>query len=45
VDIAIKFTNKTTVVVPAPVYSDAIMQQHQEWERHVRRKQWNTKTA
>ena len=31
-DIANKLTNKTNVVVPAPVYYAAIMQQHQEWE-------------
>ena len=44
-DIANELTNKTTVVVPAPVYSSAILTRHQEWERHVRRKQATTKSA
>ncbi len=37
-DIAKKLTNKTTVTIPPPVYSTAILLRHQEWERHVRRK-------
>jgi hypothetical protein len=36
-DIANKLTNKTTVTIPPPVYSTAILLRHQEWERHVRR--------
>ncbi len=36
--IANKLTNKTTVTIPLPVYSTAILLRHQEWERHVRRK-------
>jgi hypothetical protein len=44
-DIANKLTNKTTVTIPLPVYSTAILLRHQEWERHVRRKQMNMRTA
>jgi hypothetical protein len=44
-DIANKLTNKTTVTIPPPVYSTAILLRHQEWERHVRRKQKNMRTA
>jgi hypothetical protein len=44
-DIANKLTNKTTVTIPPPMYSTAILLRHQEWERHVRRKQTNMRTA
>ncbi len=44
-DIANKLTNKATVTVPSPVYSTAILLRHQEWERHVRRKQLNMRIA
>jgi hypothetical protein len=44
-DIANELTNKTTVTIPPPVYSTAILLRHQEWERHVRRKQVNMRTA
>jgi hypothetical protein len=44
-DIANKLTNKTTVTIPPPVYSTVILLRHQEWERHVRRKQANMRTA
>jgi hypothetical protein len=44
-DIANKLTNKTTVTIPPPVYSTAILLRHQEWERNVRRKQKNMRTA
>ncbi len=44
-DLANKLTNKTTVTIPPPVYSTAILLRHQEWERHVRRKQKNMRTA
>jgi hypothetical protein len=44
-DIANKLTNKTTVTIPPLVYSTAILLRHQEWERHVRRKQMNMRTA
>jgi hypothetical protein len=44
-DIANELTNKTTVTIPPPVYSTAILLRHQEWERHVRRKQMNMRTA
>ncbi len=44
-DIANELTNKTTVITPPPVYSTAILLRHQEWERHVRRKQVNMRTA
>ncbi len=37
-DIANELTNKTTVTVAPPVYSAAILQRHQEWEAHVRKK-------
>ncbi len=44
-DIANESTNKATVTIPPPVYSTAILLRHQEWERHVRRKQVNMRTA
>jgi hypothetical protein len=44
-DTANKLTNKATVTIPPPVYSTAILLRHQEWERHVRRKQLNMRTA
>jgi hypothetical protein len=44
-DIANKLTKKTTVTIPPPVYSAAILLRHQEWEKHVRKKQVNIKTA
>ncbi len=44
-DIANELTNKATVTIPPPVYSTAILLRHQEWERHVRRKQLNMRTA
>jgi hypothetical protein len=44
-DVANKLTNKTTVTIPPPVYPTAILLRHQEWERHVRRKQMNMRTA
>jgi hypothetical protein len=44
-DIANELTNKTTVTIPPPVYSTAILLRHQEWERHVRRKQKIMRTA
>ena len=44
-DIANKLSNKTTVTIPPPVYSAAIMLRHQEWEKHVRKKQVNIKAA
>jgi hypothetical protein len=44
-DIANELTNKTTVTIPPPVYSAAILLRHQEWEKHVRKKQVNIKTA
>ncbi len=44
-DIANKLTNKTTVTIPPPVYSAAILLRHQEWEKHVRKKQVNINTA
>ncbi len=44
-DITNKPTNKTMVTVPPPVYSTAILLRHQEWERHVRRKKKNMRTA
>ncbi len=37
--------NKATVTIPPPVYSTAILLRHQEWERHVSRKQLNMRTA
>jgi hypothetical protein len=44
-DIANELTNKTMVTIPPPVYSTAILLRHQKWERHVRRKQMNMRTA
>ncbi len=44
-DIANKLTNKATMTISPPVYSTAILLRHQEWERHVRRKQVNMRTA
>ena len=44
-DIVNKLTNKTTVTIPPPVYSTAILLRHHEWERHVRKKQVNLRTA
>jgi hypothetical protein len=44
-DIANELTNKTMVTIPLPVYSAAILLRHQEWEKHVREKQVNIKTA
>jgi hypothetical protein len=44
-DIANELTNKATVTIPPPVYSTAILLRHQEWERHVMRKQVNMRTA
>jgi hypothetical protein len=35
--IANELTNKTTVTIPPPVYSAAILLRHQEWEKHVRK--------
>jgi hypothetical protein len=44
-DSANELTNKATLTIPPPVYSTAILLRHQEWERHVRRKQVNMRTA
>ncbi len=44
-DIANKICNKVTVVLRPPQYSDVIINRHQEWERHSRRKQTNLLTA
>jgi hypothetical protein len=44
-DIANELTNKAMVTIPPPVYSTVILLRHQEWERHVRRKQVNMRTA
>jgi hypothetical protein len=44
-DIANELINKATVTIPPPMYSTAILLRHQEWERHVRRKQINMRTA
>ena len=44
-DIANKLSNKTTVTILPLVYYAAIMLRHQEWEKHVRKKQVNIKTA
>ena len=33
------------MTIPPPVYSAAIMLRHQEWEKHVRKKQVNIKAA
>jgi hypothetical protein len=38
-DIANKICNKVTMVLRPPQYFDAIVNRHQEWERHSRRKQ------
>jgi hypothetical protein len=44
-DIANKICNKVTVVLWPPQYSDVIVNRHQEWERHSRRKQTNLLAA
>jgi hypothetical protein len=44
-DIGNKICNKMTVVLRPPQYSDAIVNRHQEWERHSRRKQTNLLAA
>ncbi len=44
-DIANELINMTTVTIPPPVYSTAILLRHQEWEWHMRRKQMNMRTA
>ena len=44
-DIANKICNKVTMVLQPPQYSDAIINRHQEWERHSRRKQTNLLAA
>ncbi len=44
-DIANELTNKTRMTISPPVYSAAILLRHQEWEKHVRKKQVNIKTA
>jgi hypothetical protein len=44
-DIANKICSKVTVVLWPPQYSDAIVNRHQEWERHSRRKQTNLLSA
>jgi hypothetical protein len=44
-DIANELYNKATVTIPPPMYSTAILLRHQGWERHVRRKQVNMRTA
>jgi hypothetical protein len=44
-DIANELMDKATVTIPPPVYSTAILLRQQEWERHVRRKQLNMRTA
>jgi hypothetical protein len=44
-DIANELTNKTMVTIPPPVYSTVILLRHQEWERHVRRKQMSMRTT
>ncbi len=33
------------MTIPPPVYSTAILLRHQEWERNVRRKDKNMRTA
>ncbi len=43
--IANEICNKVTVVLRPPQYSDAIVNRHQEWERHSRRKQTNLLAA
>jgi hypothetical protein len=40
-DFAKELTNKTMVTIPLPVYSAAILLRHQEWEKHMRKKQVN----
>ncbi len=44
-DIANELVNKVMVTISPPVYSIVILLRHQEWERHVRRKQVNMRTA
>jgi hypothetical protein len=44
-NIANELTNKSTVTIPPPVYTAAILLRHQKWERHMRRKQRNMRTA
>jgi hypothetical protein len=44
-DIVNKICNKVTVVLRPPQYSDVIVNRHQEWERHSRRKQTNLLAA
>jgi hypothetical protein len=44
-DIANELSNKSTVTILPPVYSAVILLRHQEWERQVRRKQRNMRTA
>jgi hypothetical protein len=44
-DIANELTNKATLTIPPSMYSTAILLKHQEWERHVRMKQMNMRTA
>ncbi len=44
-DIANKLTNKSMVTITLPVYSAAILLRHQEWEKHMRKKQVIIKTA
>jgi hypothetical protein len=44
-DIANKICNKVTVVLRPPQYFDVIINRHQEWERHSRRKQTNPLAA
>ena len=44
-DISNELTNKTTVVVPPPVYSTVIKLKHRNWEAHVRTRQTRTKAA
>jgi hypothetical protein len=44
-DIANKIYNKVTTVLRPPQYSDVIVNRHQEWERHSRRKQTNLLAA
>ncbi len=44
-DIANEICNKVTVVLRLPQYSDVIINRHQEWERHSRRKQTNLLAA
>jgi hypothetical protein len=44
-DIANEICNKVTMVLWPPQYSDVIVNRHQEWERHSRRKQTNLLAA